>query len=108
VLAPYVETGWWTAVRSVAQLLDGWGRADEAIALVRPYAEAGERLAPKHFALLLVRHDRGDEAYTLLRPHIEDWFLADALIEVTAGLGGGKISPHFWPFEWRQDTDATG
>ncbi|GHG75419.1 tetratricopeptide repeat protein [Streptomyces griseocarneus] len=87
VLAPYLETGWWEAARTVAELLEGWGRADEAIALVRPHAEAGERSALNRFALLLARHGRAAEAYALLRPHIEDWFLADALVEVTAGLG---------------------
>ncbi|MFD7445381.1 tetratricopeptide repeat protein [Streptomyces sp. NPDC059909] len=87
VLSPYAETGWWKAARSVAELLETWGRTDEAIGLVRPYAEREERPALKYCALLLARHGRADEAYSLLRPHIEDWLLADALVEVTAGSG---------------------
>ncbi|WP_198679430.1 tetratricopeptide repeat protein [Thermomonospora amylolytica] len=87
VLAPFVDAGWAGAAREVADILDGWGRAEEAIALVRPYAETGERLALEHLARLLDRSGRKDEAFELLRPHTEDWFLAEALVDVTAGLG---------------------
>lgn len=41
VLSPYIATGWWSAARARAELLEGWGRAEEAIALCRPYAEGG-------------------------------------------------------------------
>jgi tetratricopeptide (TPR) repeat protein len=87
VLAPFVDAGWWGAARSVADILAGWGRTDEAIALARPYAEAGERLALEHLARLLARNGRHDEAFELLRPHTKDWFLAEALVDVTVGLG---------------------
>lgn len=88
VLAPYLATGWWPAARARAELLEGWGRADEAITLCRPYAEAGDRPVLEFFARLLARHGRGVEAFALLRPGIEDWFLAEALVDVagTAGL----------------------
>lgn len=32
VLSPYVATGWWSAARTRAELLESWGRAEEAIA----------------------------------------------------------------------------
>ncbi|MFV2174088.1 hypothetical protein ACFHW2_30215 [Actinomadura sp. LOL_016] len=43
VLAPYVATGWWKAVETVAGMLEEWGRGDEAIVLARRHAEVGER-----------------------------------------------------------------
>ncbi|MCF3128876.1 tetratricopeptide repeat protein [Streptomyces olivochromogenes] len=87
VLARYVATGWWKAAHSAAELLEGWGRVDEAIAVSRSNMQADWRLALKYFALLLARHGRGDEAFDLLLPHLDDWLLADALVEVTADLG---------------------
>ncbi|MEU1690522.1 hypothetical protein ABZ590_02785 [Streptomyces hirsutus] len=42
-------------------LLEGWGRGEEAIALVRPYAEAQERSALEFSGRLLAQHGRGDE-----------------------------------------------
>ncbi|MFG2819928.1 hypothetical protein ACGFX4_10940 [Kitasatospora sp. NPDC048365] len=87
VLAPYVATGWWTAARARAELLEGWGRAPEAIELTRPYAEAGDRTALDYFARLLARHGRGSEAFALLRHGIEDWFLAECLVEVAEAAG---------------------
>ncbi|MGW6985533.1 tetratricopeptide repeat protein [Streptomyces sp. NPDC054932] len=89
VLAPYVGTGWWTAVAEAARLLDAGGRGDEAIALVRPFVPDGERGALRDLALLLARHGRGEEAYGLLVPHMTDWLIAEALVEVGAGLGRG-------------------
>ncbi|WP_191864171.1 hypothetical protein [Embleya scabrispora] len=32
VLAPYVATGWWKAAETVVELLEAWGRFEEAIA----------------------------------------------------------------------------
>ncbi|WP_257134829.1 hypothetical protein OHB50_21660 [Streptomyces anulatus] len=61
VLAPYIATNWWPAAQARAELLEGWGRVEEAIALSRPYAEAGDRLALVFFARLLARHDRSGE-----------------------------------------------
>ncbi|MEV7562529.1 hypothetical protein [Streptomyces sp. NPDC089795] len=89
VLGPYVATGWWPAAEEAARLLDTGGRGEEAIALVRPFARDGERVARRDLALLLARHGRGEEAYELLLPHFTDWLMAEALVEVGAGLGRG-------------------
>ncbi|MFJ6996522.1 hypothetical protein [Streptomyces sp. NPDC003090] len=88
VLAPYVATNWWPAAQAQAELLEGRGRAEEAIALSRPHAEAGDRLALDFFARLLARHGRSGEAFVLLRAGIQDWFLAECLVDVaeTAGM----------------------
>lgn len=88
MLSPYVATNWWPAAQARAELLEGWGRAEEAIALSRPYAEAGDRLALVFFARLLARHGHSGEAFMLLRAGIQDWFLADCLVDVaeTAGM----------------------
>ncbi|MBM9624350.1 tetratricopeptide repeat protein [Streptomyces zhihengii] len=87
VLAPYVATGWWTAVVAAAGLLEGWGRADEAITLTRMRMEAGHPLALESYARLLARHGRSGEAFTLLQPHIDDRSLATALVDVAADAG---------------------
>ncbi|MEU4266185.1 tetratricopeptide repeat protein [Streptomyces argenteolus] len=87
ILAPYFATGWWPAARARAELLEGWGLAEKAIALSRPYAEAGDRLVLHFFARLLARHGRSDEAFALLRPGIEDWFLAECLVDVAETAG---------------------
>ncbi|GLW69706.1 hypothetical protein Kpho02_20050 [Kitasatospora phosalacinea] len=84
VLDPYVATGWWSAARARAELLESWGRAQEAIELFRPCARTGGRLALHFFARLLARHGRAEEAFALLRPGVEDWFLAEALVDVAA------------------------
>ena len=87
VLAPYVDTDWWTAVRFAAVLLEEWGRAEEAIALIRRHTKTGGRLMADFLGRLLTRHGRGDEAFELLRPHIRDWVLAAALVEVAEATG---------------------
>ncbi|KAF0651679.1 MULTISPECIES: tetratricopeptide repeat protein [Streptomyces] len=84
VLAPYVATNWWPAAQAQAELLESWDRAEEAIALSRLYAEAGDRLALVFFARLLARHGRSGEAFMLLRTGIQDWFLAECLVDVAA------------------------
>ncbi|MEU5811476.1 hypothetical protein [Streptomyces sp. NPDC047718] len=84
---PYIATGWWPAARARAELLEDWGRAQEAIALSRPYAEAGDRLVLDFFTRLLARHGQGAEAFALLRPRIEDWFLAECLVDVAEAEG---------------------
>ncbi|MFF7359428.1 tetratricopeptide repeat protein [Streptomyces sp. NPDC008125] len=89
-LAPYVATGWWPAAQVRAELLEGWGRAEEAIALCRPYADTGDRIVLDFLARLLARHGRGAEAFALLRPGIEDWFLADCLVDVAAAAGSDE------------------
>ncbi|MFF2149273.1 tetratricopeptide repeat protein [Kitasatospora sp. NPDC058190] len=87
VLGPYIATGRWPAARARAELLECWGRAQEAIELSRPYAQAGDRLVLEFFARLLARHGRAAEALALLRPGIEDWFLAQALVDVAEAAG---------------------
>ncbi|WP_406387525.1 tetratricopeptide repeat protein [Streptomyces sp. NBC_00887] len=87
VLAPYIATDWWPAARARAELLEGWGRVEDAIALSRPYAQAGDRLALVFFARLLARHDRSGEAFMLLRTKIQDWFLAECLVDVAEAAG---------------------
>ncbi|WP_256341779.1 hypothetical protein [Streptomyces sp. TLI_105] len=87
VLAPYIATGWWRAARAQAELLEAWGRADEAIALCRPYAEAGDRLVQEFFARLLSRYGQSADAFALLRPGIDDWFLAEGLVDVAEVAG---------------------
>ncbi|MGW4565393.1 tetratricopeptide repeat protein [Streptomyces sp. NPDC004561] len=60
---------------------------EEAIERARPYAQAGDRLALEFFARLLARHNRGGEAFTLLRAGIDDWFLANCLVDIAEGAG---------------------
>ncbi|GAA0299404.1 hypothetical protein GCM10010302_42460 [Streptomyces polychromogenes] len=89
VLAPYVGTGWYTAAEEAARLLEAVGRAEEAVGVLRPFARDGERSAVRALARLLARRGRGEEAYALLLPHIDDWYLAETLADVAAGLGRG-------------------
>lgn len=87
MLAPYLATGWWTATETAAELLESWGRVDEAIALSRSRMEDGHPLALQFHSRLLARHGGGDEAFSLLRPHVQDWYLAAALVDVADGAG---------------------
>ncbi len=87
VLAPYLATGWWTAVVAAAELLEGWDRVDEAIEITRVRMEAGHPMALEFYTRLLARHGRAEEAFTLLRPHLGEPSLAEALVDV-AGLAG--------------------
>lgn len=84
VLAPYVATGWWTAVRAQVRLLEDWGRVGEAIAQARPHARGGG-FKLELLARLLARHGRLDEAVPLLIAGIEDPGLATTLVELTEG-----------------------
>ncbi|MFI7501169.1 tetratricopeptide repeat protein [Streptomyces sp. NPDC049687] len=86
VLAPYVATRWWPAAQAQAELLESWGRAEEAIILARPYTEVGG-LPLEFFARLLARHGRTDEAISRLSAGVEDWFLATALVDIAEGAG---------------------
>ncbi|MEU8777144.1 hypothetical protein [Streptomyces sp. NPDC048606] len=86
VLDPYVATGWWTAVRARVELLEDWGRVEEAIALARPPARGGG-FKLELLARLLARHGHRDEAVTLLSAGIEDPGLASALVELSDGAG---------------------
>ncbi|WP_198676993.1 tetratricopeptide repeat protein [Streptomyces atratus] len=87
VLAPYLVTGWWTAVVAAAELLEGWERVDEAIEITRVRMEAGHPMALEFYTRLLARHGRSEEAFTLLRPHIGELSLAVALVDVAAAAG---------------------
>ncbi|MEU1226185.1 hypothetical protein [Streptomyces sp. NPDC005828] len=87
VLAPYLATDWWTAVVAAAELLEGWGRVDEAIEITRVRMEAGHPLALESYTRLLARHGRAEEAFILLRPHIGESSLAVALVDVAAVAG---------------------
>lgn len=87
VLAPYIAMNWWPAAQVRAELLEGWGRVEEAITLSRPYAEAGDRRALAFFACLLARHDRSAEAFMLLRAGIQDGLLAECLVDVAEAAG---------------------
>lgn len=87
VLAPFADTGWTTAVETVAGFLSGWGRVAEAISLISPLADGGDRLAAKCLARLLAGEGRIDDVFALLRPRISDWVLAAALVSLTEGLG---------------------
>ncbi|MFD3643431.1 tetratricopeptide repeat protein [Streptomyces griseus] len=108
VLAPYVATGWWPAARVQAELLEGRGRALEAIALTRPYARAGDRMALDFVGRLMARHDHGAEAFDLLSPGVEDWFLADALVDVAEAAGrdaeAAELLSAWIPADHRCDT----
>ncbi|MFJ5725192.1 tetratricopeptide repeat protein [Streptomyces sp. NPDC093149] len=88
VLAPYLVTGWWTAVVAAAELLEGWERVDEAIEITRVRMEAGHPMALEFYTRLLARHGRSEEAFTLLRPHIGELSLAVALVDVAAAADG--------------------
>jgi hypothetical protein len=87
VLAPYLATGWWTAVVAAAELLEGWGRVDETIEITRVRMEAGHPMALEFYTRLLARHGRAEEAFTLLRPHIGEPSLAMALVDIAGASG---------------------
>lgn len=110
VLLPYVATGWWPAVQVQAELLEGWGRSEEAIALARPYARVGGP-ALEFFARLLARNGHKDEAIRRLSAGIEDWLLAAALVDVAEGTGRDEevavlltATATNWPICWRDMT----
>ncbi|WP_406356983.1 hypothetical protein OHB56_31645 [Streptomyces sp. NBC_01635] len=106
MLAPYVATGWWPAAWAQGELLESWGRTEEAIALARPYAEVGGT-ALEFFARLLTRHGRQDKAVVLLSAGIEDRLLATALVDITRRRAGTRTSPRCWPSVSRPSTGAT-
>lgn len=86
VLAPYIATGWWNAAQTAAELLEEWGRPQEAIAMAR-LPETGGRTPLEYYTRLLTRHRCGEEAFALLLPHIKDWFLASALVDAAQSIG---------------------
>ncbi|MGW2787768.1 tetratricopeptide repeat protein [Streptomyces populi] len=86
IVAPYARPRHWAAVETAAELLESWGRAEEALALVR--TQVGEdRLAAPVEARLLVAVGRTQEAVDLLRPHLEDWYYLQGLVDATEGAG---------------------
>ncbi|MET7290115.1 hypothetical protein [Streptomyces sp. NPDC005573] len=86
VVAPYARTRTWVAVKTAAELLESWGRAEEALALVRT-REGEDRLAAPVEARLLVVLGRVQEAIDLLRPHLDDWYYLQGLVDATEGAG---------------------
>jgi tetratricopeptide (TPR) repeat protein len=78
---------WNGAADKVIAILEFSGGVEEAVAFMRPYAEAGDRHAVHCLASLLGRHGRVDEMFALLRPRLGDWWMAQALVEATAGQG---------------------
>lgn len=87
LMQPFVATGWWPAVSTVAGLLTDWERVDEAIALLRPLADTGHRYALRDLARLLARQGHLDRIIALLGPRAADLLLAEELVELAAGHG---------------------
>lgn len=87
LLRPFAAAGWWPAVSTVAGLLAGWGRVDEAVVLLRPLADAGDRYALRDLARLLARQGHLDQVVALLGPRAEDLLLAEELVGLVAGHG---------------------
>ncbi|QLJ01881.1 hypothetical protein HZZ00_13145 [Streptomyces sp. NEAU-sy36] len=79
MLAPCIATNWWPVAQAGAELLEGWGRAAEAIAPARPYAQAGDRPALVFFARLPARHGGSGEAFGLLRSGVRLGRVEDAV-----------------------------
>ncbi|GAA2750023.1 hypothetical protein GCM10010440_56700 [Kitasatospora cinereorecta] len=69
VLAPYLATGWWRAVVATAELLEGWGRIEEAIVHARNHPGGADSYAASAIARLLADAGRAEEAVTVLRQH---------------------------------------
>ncbi|MHB9863881.1 hypothetical protein [Streptomyces sp. YIM S03343] len=86
ILVPYAQPHNWAAVETAAELLESWGRAEEALALVRTQ-EGQDRLAAPVEARLLVVLGRVQEGVDLLRPHLEDWYYLQGLVDATKGAG---------------------
>lgn len=87
VLQPFVDTGWWQAVRVLVDFHDGRGETDAAIALVRAALDKGSPHGIERLATLLAKRGRVDEAVTLLRPYAGDDQVLDALVGLTEGHG---------------------
>lgn len=90
VLAPYVGTGWYTAAEETARLLEAAGRTEEAVELLRRFAQDGEGPALRALARLLTALGEGEEAYAMLLPHIDEWYLAEPLVDVALAVGRGE------------------
>ncbi|MFE7712940.1 hypothetical protein ACFU6I_46090 [Streptomyces sp. NPDC057486] len=100
VMAPFVTTGWPSALWAKADILLRAGRTEEARYLVCP-DEAGHASTTecRNFAELLARAGRIDEAIDLLVPHIGESWIRSVLVEITEGHGRDErvlelIAPH--------------
>ena len=87
VLRPFVDTGWWQAVRVLVDFHDGRGDTDAAIALVRAALDKGSPHGIERLATLLAKRGRVDEAVALLRPHAGDDQILGTLVALTEGHG---------------------
>jgi predicted negative regulator of RcsB-dependent stress response len=87
VLRPFVDTGWWQAVRVLVDFHDSRGETDAAIALVRGALDKGSPHGIERLAALLAKRGRVDEAVALLRPHVGEHVALDALVKLTEGHG---------------------
>jgi tetratricopeptide (TPR) repeat protein len=87
MLRPFVDTGWWRAVRVLVDFHDGRGETDAAIALVRGALGQGSPYGIERLATLLAKRGRVDEAVALLRPYVDKDEMLDALVELTEGHG---------------------
>jgi tetratricopeptide (TPR) repeat protein len=88
VYRAFVQPDRWNgASDKMLAILETARGVEEAIAFVRPYADAGDRYAVHCLACLLGRHGRVDEMFALLRPRLDDSWMAQALVEATAGQG---------------------
>ena len=87
VVAPFAATGWRLALTPGAEVCFRWGRAEEALDLVRQGAAASEVWELRDLARVLVRAGRVDEAIEMLAPHLADTALQSALVGMTEGQG---------------------
>ncbi|MFF2146407.1 hypothetical protein [Kitasatospora sp. NPDC058190] len=93
--------GEWCCAREWAQLLDGRGRPEEALAVLAPYVATGWWTAAEAAAELLEARGRVDEAIALARPHAEggDRLAMDSFARLLARHGRGDeaftlLRPH--------------
>ncbi|MGI5248687.1 tetratricopeptide repeat protein [Actinacidiphila glaucinigra] len=86
LLEPFVTAGWRPAVWATAEILIQWGRAEEALELVRPDEAALQSDdVCRNFTELLARAGRVDEAIDALLPHLGRWWPTSHLVEITEG-----------------------
>jgi tetratricopeptide (TPR) repeat protein len=86
-LRPFVDTGWWQAVRVLVDFHESRGETDAAIAVVREALEKGSPYGIERLAALLAKRGRVDEAVALLRPLAGEQVMLDALVNLTEGHG---------------------
>ncbi len=91
-LRPFVDTGWWPAVRVLVDFHDSRGETDAAIALVRGALGKGSPYGIERLAALLAKRGRVDEAMTLLRPHAGEHVVLNALVELAGHGYDGELT----------------